>query len=147
MQLTECLPLKSALLGQLAQGAFIQGFRIRPSDHESRSSEIAFELDGWKCAARRWWRRKRLARLLRARSKPLLDGIQFSEALAGDGGAFFKHARAMGLEGIVSKRIALARLPGETVRNAFHRNFEKSCRSSAASFGLTPASRVLREAA
>lgn len=46
-----------------------------------------------------------------------------SEALAGDGGAVFKHARAMGLEGIVSKRIALARLPGETVRNARSRTY------------------------
>ncbi len=48
-------------------------------------------------------RRKRLARLLRAKS--VKEGVQLSEALAGDGAAIFRHACAMGLEGIVSKRL------------------------------------------
>jgi bifunctional non-homologous end joining protein LigD len=34
------------------------------------------------------------------------DGIQLSEAITGDGGRIFRHACDMGLEGIVSKRIA-----------------------------------------
>jgi bifunctional non-homologous end joining protein LigD len=59
-------------------------------------------------------RRKRLARLLRAKSKPLRDGIQLSEALTGDGAAIFKHACAMGLEGIVSKRIGSRYVSGRT---------------------------------
>jgi hypothetical protein len=37
--------------------------------------------------------------------KAIRDGIQLSEAITGDGAAIFRHACAMGLEGIVSKRI------------------------------------------
>jgi lipoprotein-anchoring transpeptidase ErfK/SrfK len=44
-----------------------------------------------------------LARLLTR--KAIRDGIQLSEAITGDGAAIFRHACAMGLEGIVSKRI------------------------------------------
>jgi bifunctional non-homologous end joining protein LigD len=55
-----------------------------------------------------------LARLLRAKSKPLRDGIQLCEALAGDGAAIFKHACAIGLEGIVSKRIGSRYVSGRT---------------------------------
>jgi ATP-dependent DNA ligase len=46
-------------------------------------------------------RRKRLARLLKA--KVVREGVQLSEALAGDGAVIFRHACMMGLEGIVSK--------------------------------------------
>jgi hypothetical protein len=44
-----------------------------------------------------------LARLLTRKTKAIRDGIQLSEAITGDGAAIFRHACAMGLEGIVSK--------------------------------------------
>ena len=59
-------------------------------------------------------RRKRLVRLLSRSNKALRDGIQISEALAGDGKAIFRHACAMGLEGIVSKRIGSRYVSGRT---------------------------------
>jgi bifunctional non-homologous end joining protein LigD len=57
-------------------------------------------------------RRNRLARLLRA--KAVREGVQLSEALAGDGAVIFRHACAMGLEGIVSKRIGSRYVSGRT---------------------------------
>ena len=56
-------------------------------------------------------RRKRLAKLLRAE---LRYGIQLSEAITGEGAAIFRHACAMGLEGIVSKRIGARYVSGRT---------------------------------
>jgi len=47
-------------------------------------------------------RRNRLAKLLSRSNK----AIQLSEAITGDGARIFRHACSMGLEGIVSKRIA-----------------------------------------
>jgi bifunctional non-homologous end joining protein LigD len=58
-------------------------------------------------------RRKRLAKLLRA-NKAMRDGIQFSEAITGDGAAIFRHACGLGLEGIVSKRIGSRYVSGRT---------------------------------
>lgn len=40
------------------------------------------------------------------------DGLQFSEAVEGDGEVIFKHACAMGMEGIVSKRLGKPYSPG-----------------------------------
>jgi bifunctional non-homologous end joining protein LigD len=59
-------------------------------------------------------RRKRLAKLLRAKNKAMRDGIQLSEAITGDGGRIFRHACQMGLEGIVSKRIGSRYVSGRT---------------------------------
>ena len=42
------------------------------------------------------------------------DGIQFSEAITGDGAAIFRHACWMELEGIVSKRIGSRYVSGRT---------------------------------
>ena len=47
-------------------------------------------------------RRKRLAKLLSRSNKAMREGIQLSDAIAGDGGQIFRHACNMGLEGIVS---------------------------------------------
>jgi len=57
-------------------------------------------------------RRKRLAPLPRA--KGVREGVQLSEALAGDGAAIFRHACGPGLEGIVSKRIGSRYVRGRT---------------------------------
>jgi hypothetical protein len=46
----------------------------------------------------------RLTTLLSRKTKAMRDGIQFSEAITGDGAAIFRHACWMNLEGIVSKR-------------------------------------------
>ena len=54
-------------------------------------------------------RRKCPARLLRGKSKLLRDGIQLSEALTGDGAAIFKHACAMGLDGVVKPDVRCTR--------------------------------------
>ena len=59
-------------------------------------------------------RRKRLARLLSRSNKAMRQGIQLSEAITGDGAAIFRHACGMGLEGIVSKRIASRYVSGRT---------------------------------
>jgi bifunctional non-homologous end joining protein LigD len=59
-------------------------------------------------------RRKRLRKLLPAKAKALRDGIQFSEAITGEGAAIFRHACALGLEGIVSKRIGSRYVSGRT---------------------------------
>jgi bifunctional non-homologous end joining protein LigD len=50
-------------------------------------------------------RRKRLAKLLSRKTKAMRGGIQFSQAIMGDGARIFRHACWMDLEGIVSKRI------------------------------------------
>src|SRR3954454_20116142 len=50
-------------------------------------------------------RRKRLSKLLSRTNKVMRDGIQLIEALTGDGAAIFRHACALPLEGIISKRI------------------------------------------
>ena len=47
-------------------------------------------------------------------NKALRDGIQLSEALTGDGAVIFRHACAMGLEGIVSKRKASRYVSGRS---------------------------------
>ena len=57
-------------------------------------------------------RRARLAKLLPAGSATL----RFSEGIEGDGPAFFRHACALGLEGIVSKRKASAYRSGQSDR-------------------------------
>jgi bifunctional non-homologous end joining protein LigD len=44
--------------------------------------------------------RAKLAHLLRAQP----DGLQFSESIAGNGAKVFRHACALGAEGVVSKR-------------------------------------------
>jgi bifunctional non-homologous end joining protein LigD len=59
-------------------------------------------------------RRKRLAKLLSRRNKAVREGIQLSEAITGDGARIFRHACSMGLEGIVSKRIASRYVSGRT---------------------------------
>ena len=59
-------------------------------------------------------RRKQLARLLSRSNKAMREGIQLSEAISGDGAAIFRHACAMGLEGIVSKRIGSRYVSGRT---------------------------------
>jgi bifunctional non-homologous end joining protein LigD len=59
-------------------------------------------------------RRKRLAKLLSRKSKAMREGIQLSEAIAGDGAAIFRHACGLGLEGIVSKRIGSRYVSGRT---------------------------------
>jgi bifunctional non-homologous end joining protein LigD len=51
-------------------------------------------------------RRKGLGKLLSRSNKAMREGIQLSEAITGDGVAIFRHACGVGLEGIVSKRIA-----------------------------------------
>jgi bifunctional non-homologous end joining protein LigD len=53
-------------------------------------------------------RRAKLAHLLRAEP----DGLVFSESIAGDGERVFRHACALGAEGIVSKRIGSAYASG-----------------------------------
>src|SRR4051794_25129790 len=50
-------------------------------------------------------RRKQLAWLLSRSNKAMREGIQLSEAITVDGGAIFRHACGLGLEGIVSKRL------------------------------------------
>ena len=59
-------------------------------------------------------RRKRLTKLLSRKTKAMRDGIQVSEAITGDGGRIFRHACAMDLEGIVSKRIGSRYVSGRT---------------------------------
>ena len=59
-------------------------------------------------------RRKRPARLLSRSHKALRDGIQLSEAITGDGGAIFRHACGMDLDGIFSKRIGSRYVLGRT---------------------------------
>jgi bifunctional non-homologous end joining protein LigD len=59
-------------------------------------------------------RRKRLRKLLSRSNKAMRDGIQLSEAITGDGGAVFRHACGLGLEGIVSKRIGSRYVSGRT---------------------------------
>jgi bifunctional non-homologous end joining protein LigD len=59
-------------------------------------------------------RRKRLARLLSRNTNAIRHGIQLSEAITGDGAAIFKHARGLGLECIVSKRIGSRYVSGRT---------------------------------
>ena len=59
-------------------------------------------------------RRKRLAKLLCRNTKAMRDGIQLSEAITGDGATIFRHACAMGLGGIVSKRIGSRYVSGRT---------------------------------
>ena len=59
-------------------------------------------------------RRKRLSKLLARSNKALRDGIQLSEALTGDGDRIFRHARNLGLEGIVSKRVGSRYVSGRT---------------------------------
>jgi bifunctional non-homologous end joining protein LigD len=58
--------------------------------------------------------RKRLGKLLSRSNKAMRDGIQLSEAITGDGAAIFRHACGLGLEGIVSKRIASRYVSGRT---------------------------------
>jgi hypothetical protein len=57
-------------------------------------------------------RRKRLARLLRA--KAVREGVQLSEALAGDGAVCSATRARGGFEGIVSKRIGSRNVSGRT---------------------------------
>ena len=59
-------------------------------------------------------RRERLAKLLSRKTKAMRDGIQVSEAITGDDGRIFRHACAMDLEGIVSKRIGSRYVSGRT---------------------------------
>jgi len=59
-------------------------------------------------------RRKRLSKLLSRSNKAMREGIQLSEAITGDGGAIFRHACGLGLEDIVSKRIASRYVSGRT---------------------------------
>ena len=59
-------------------------------------------------------RRKRLAKLLSRKTKAMRDGIQVSEAITGDGGRIFRHACAIDLEGIVSKRMGSRYVSGRT---------------------------------
>ena len=59
-------------------------------------------------------RRKRLAKLLSRKNKAMREGVQLSEALSGEGQRIFRHACAMGLEGIVSKRIGSRYVSGRT---------------------------------
>ena len=59
-------------------------------------------------------RRKRLSKLLSRKTKAMRDGIQLSEAITGDGATIFRHACAMDLEGIVSKRIGSRYVSGRT---------------------------------
>jgi bifunctional non-homologous end joining protein LigD len=81
--------LRVALARREAPHAFLYAFDI-------------LELDGADLRRKPWEaRREALARLLRRAG----DGIRFSEHMDGpDGPAMFRHACAMGLEGIVSKR-------------------------------------------
>jgi bifunctional non-homologous end joining protein LigD len=53
-------------------------------------------------------------KLLSRSNKTMRDGIQLSEAISGDGGRIFRHACAMDLEGIVSKRIGSRYVSGRT---------------------------------
>jgi bifunctional non-homologous end joining protein LigD len=59
-------------------------------------------------------RRKGLGKLLSRSNKAMREGIQLSEAITGDGVAIFRHACGVGLEGIVSKRIASRYVSGRT---------------------------------
>jgi ATP-dependent DNA ligase len=43
-------------------------------------------------------RRKRLAKLLPRKTKAMRDGIQFREAITGDGATIFRHACGLALE-------------------------------------------------
>jgi ATP-dependent DNA ligase len=58
--------------------------------------------------------RWRLARLLSRSNKAMRAGIQLSEAIEGDGARIFRHACALGLEGIVSKRLGSRYVSGRT---------------------------------
>ncbi len=67
-------------------------------------------------------RREALAQLVAG-----IDGIQFSQAFAGDGAIVFAHACKLGLEGIVSKRV-LSRYRNSPSRNwlkSLNRDFER----------------------
>ena len=55
-----------------------------------------------------------MAKLLSRKTKAMRDGIQVSEAITGDDGRIFRHACAMDLEGIVSKRIGSRYVSGRT---------------------------------
>jgi bifunctional non-homologous end joining protein LigD len=59
-------------------------------------------------------RRKRLMKLLSRKTKAMRDGIQLSEAITGDGGRICRHACAMDVEGIVSKRSGSRYVSGRT---------------------------------
>jgi bifunctional non-homologous end joining protein LigD len=59
-------------------------------------------------------RRKGLGKLLSRSNKAMREDIQLSEAITGDGVAIFRHACGVGLEGIVSKRIASRYVSGRT---------------------------------
>jgi bifunctional non-homologous end joining protein LigD len=56
-------------------------------------------------------RKATLAKLLR----PSIDGIAFNEHYSGDGAIIYKHACALGCEGIVSKRLGSTYRPGRAV--------------------------------
>src|SRR4051812_16312762 len=73
-------------------------------------------------------RRNRLSRLLSRKIKATREGIQLSEALAGDGAAMFRHACGLRLEGIVSKRIGSWYVSGRTraLLKTKNPNFERS---------------------
>ena len=55
-----------------------------------------------------------LSKLLSRSNKAMRERIQLSEAITGDGGAIFRHACGLGLEDIVSKRIASRYVSGRT---------------------------------
>ena len=59
-------------------------------------------------------RRKSLAKLLSLKNKAMLEGIQLSEAITGDGATIFRHACWMDLEGIISKRLGSRYVSGRT---------------------------------
>jgi bifunctional non-homologous end joining protein LigD len=85
---TDFEALRTALAHQEAPEVFLFAFDL-------------LELDGWDIRREPWeTRRNTMASLLRRADK----GIRLSEHMDGDGPAMFRHACAMGLEGIVSKR-------------------------------------------
>jgi DNA ligase D len=82
-------------------------------------SELVFyafdllRLDGWNLAEAPLEKRKGLLRELLAGATGR-SGVQFSDHVVGDGGAFYEQASQAGLEGVVSKRVSAPYRPGRS---------------------------------
>jgi bifunctional non-homologous end joining protein LigD len=98
-------------------------FALRSSAGQARAVLAAFdllELDAEDLRANSLERRRmRLQRLLKTprgkAAQAIASGIQLSEPITGGPDAIFRHACAMGLEGIVSKRIDSRHVSGRTM--------------------------------
>ena len=121
------LPVERAVLdGEaivLRSDATSDFFALRSTEGQAAAVLVAFDVldvDGQDVRAEPLERRQaRLRRLLRRppgkAAQATASGIQLSEPIAGRPDAIFRHACAMGLEGIVSKRVDSRYVSGRTM--------------------------------